>query len=97
MSRNQNEEPLNHLIERMLKAYGLEDGYYAAAVITHWEKMMGATVARLTRDVKLHKGKLTISIDSASLRQELSFSKEKIAERINREILPGLVKEVEFR
>ncbi len=97
MSRNKNEEPLNILIERMLRAYGLEDGYYASAVITHWEKMMGTSVARLTRGVKLHKGKLTISIDSASLRQELSFQKEKIADRINREILPGLVKEVEFR
>jgi predicted nucleic acid-binding Zn ribbon protein len=97
MSRKENEEPLSKLIDRMLKAYGLEDGYYAAAVVTHWETMMGPAVAKLTREIKLHKGKLTIVIDSASLRQDLSYAKEKIAERINREILPGLVKEVELR
>lgn len=97
MRRKDNEEPLGAVIDRLLKAYGLEDGYYAAAVITHWEKMMGAAVARRTKEVKLDNGKLIIFLDSATLRQELSYSKEKIAARINREIMPGLVREVELR
>lgn len=94
MSRKYNEEPLNLVIDRMLKAYGLEEGYYEAAIVTHWEKMMGSAVARLTRSVKLSKGVLTISLDSAALRQELSFSKDQIVQAINKEVLPDLVKEV---
>lgn len=97
MKRKDNEEPLGAVIDRLLKVYGLEDGYYAAAVITHWEKMMGAAVARRTKEVRLEDGKLIIFLDSATLRQELSFAGEKIAARINREIMPGLVKEVELR
>ncbi|MCA1751016.1 MAG: DUF721 domain-containing protein [Cryomorphaceae bacterium] len=97
MKRKDNEEQLGSVIDRLLKAYGLEDGYYAAAVITHWENMMGPAVARRTKEVKLENGKLTIYMDSASLRQELSYAKEKIAARINKEIMPGLVKEVEMR
>jgi len=97
MKRKDNEEQLGSVIDRLLKAYGLEDGYYAAAVITHWEKMMGPAVARRTKEVKLENGKLIIFMDSASLRQELSYAKEKIAARINKEIMPGLVKEVEMR
>ncbi len=92
--RKDNEEALGGVIERLLKAYGLEDGYYAAAMITHWEKMMGTAVARHTRELKLKDGVLTIKLESASLRQELSYAKEKIAERINQEFFPGLVKEV---
>lgn len=97
MSRKTNEEPLNDVIGRLLKAYGLEDGYYAAAVVTHWEKMMGPAVSKRTKQVKIENGKLIIVLDSAALRHELSFAKEKIAARINKEIMPGLIKEVELR
>ncbi len=97
MKRKDNEEPLGDVIDRLLKAYGLEDGYYAAAIVTHWEKMMGAAIARRTKEVKLVKGKLIISLDSATLRQELSYAKATIAARINKEVMPGLVKEVELR
>jgi predicted nucleic acid-binding Zn ribbon protein len=97
MGRDQNEESLGGVIDRLLKAYGLEDGYYAAAVITHWEKLMGPAIARRTKEIKLDKGTLTIFIESASLRQELSFAKEKIASKINAEMGMDLVKRVELR
>jgi predicted nucleic acid-binding Zn ribbon protein len=97
MGRDQNEESLGGVIDRLLKAYGLEDGYYAAAVITHWEKLMGPAIARRTKEIKLDKGTLTIFIESASLRQELSFAKEKIVSKINAEMGMDLVKRVELR
>ncbi len=97
MSRNKNEESLEHVIDRLLKAYGLEEGYYAAAIVTHWEKMMGPAIARRTREVKLHKGNLIIWVESATLRQELSYAKDRIAEKINREMGKRLVKTVELR
>lgn len=97
MSRKENEENLGEVIDRLLKAYGLEDGYYAAAVVTHWEKMMGPAIARRTKEIKLNSGTLTIFLDSSTLRQELSFAKEKIAKRINREMGHKLVEKVELR
>ncbi len=97
MKRTENEETFGGVLNRLLKAYGLEDGYHAAAVITHWEKLMGTAVARRTKQVKLDKGTLTIYLESASLRQELSYSKEKIAEKINAEMDMNLVQRVEFR
>lgn len=97
MSRNKNEESLDHVIDRLLQAYGLEEGYYAAAIITHWEKMMGPAIARRTREIKLDKGNLIIWIESATLRQELSYARDRIAEKINREMGRRLVKTVELR
>jgi predicted nucleic acid-binding Zn ribbon protein len=96
-NRDTNEEPLESVINRLLKAYGLEEGYYAAAIVTHWEKMMGPAIARRTKEVKLEKGKLIIWIESASLRQELSYAKDRIAEKINREMGQRLVQSVELR
>ncbi len=97
MSRSDNEENLGSAIERLLKAYGLEEGYYAAAVVTHWEKLMGPAIARRTQSIKIQKGVLIVKIESAALRQELSYAKEKIATQINKELGIRIIKSVELR
>ncbi|NEN23890.1 DUF721 domain-containing protein [Cryomorpha ignava] len=97
MSRNENEETLGDAINRLLKAYGLEEGYYAAAVVTHWEKLMGPAVSRRTQSIKIQKGVLIVKIESAALRQELSYSKDKIMTQINRELGVRIIKSVELR
>jgi len=97
MSRSENEETLGSAIERLLKAYGLEEGYYAAAIVTHWEKLMGPAIARRTQSIKIQKGVLIVKIESAALRQELSYSKDKIMTTINKELGLRIIKSVELR
>ncbi len=97
MNRNQNEESLETVMNRLLKAYGLEEGVHTAAISTHWEKLMGPAIAKRTRDMKLKKGVLTIWIESASLRQELSYGKDMIATKINQAMGERLVTQVELR
>ncbi|HKK40046.1 MAG TPA: DUF721 domain-containing protein [Cryomorphaceae bacterium] len=96
MRRDQNEEELGGVIHRLLKAYGLEEGYYTAAVTTYWEKMMGPAVARHTGKIKIEKGILKVQITSAALRQELSYGKKNIIQALNKEIGQRLIKEVEI-
>jgi len=95
MNRDQNEENLGDVINRLLKAYGLEEGYYAAAISTYWEKLMGTAVARRTGKISIEKGVLKVEVTSAALREELSYAKEKIKTAINKEIGHRLIKEVE--
>jgi len=97
LSRDNNEQDLGEVINRLLKAYGLEEGYYEAAIITHWENLMGRAVATRTREVKLKQGVLTVYLESASLRQELMYSREKIVQRINEEMGINLVIAVELK
>lgn len=97
MSRDRDSQGLEDVIGRLLKAYGLEEGYYEAALITYWEKIMGKTIATRTRELKLKQGVLTVYLESASLRQELLYGREKIAQRINEEIGMQLVKSVELK
>jgi|SRR5690554_500300 len=97
MSRNNNENSLGEAIEMLLKAYGLEEGYYAAAVTTHWENLMGPAVARRTQSIKIEKGVLIVKIESAALRQELSYGKEKIVQQINQKLGVRIIRSVELR
>jgi predicted nucleic acid-binding Zn ribbon protein len=59
-----------------------------------WEKIMGATIAKYTRDVKLKDGVLIISTDVAPLKQELQFGKEQIINNVNEYFKEKVVKEV---
>ena len=43
-----------------------------------WRSMMGPTISTYTKRVYIRKNTLFIQIEAASLRQELSYAKEKI-------------------
>ncbi len=62
-----------------------------------WSKIMGATIAKYTRDVKLKDGVLIISTDVAPLKQELQFGKEQIINNVNEYFGEKVVKEVVIR
>jgi len=59
-----------------------------------WEKIMGATIARYTREVTLKDGTLIIATDVAPLKQELQFGKEQIVRNVNEYFKDNVVKEV---
>ena len=61
---------------------------------TEWEKIIGTTIARYTREVKLKEGVLIISTDVAPLKQELQFGKEQIIKNVNDYFKDKVVKEV---
>ena len=51
-----------------------------------WAEKMGTTINQYTKEVNLRKGKLFITITSASLKQELSYEREKIKEMMNAQL-----------
>jgi len=63
-------------------------------ITTEWEKIMGATIARYTREVKLKDGILIIATDVAPLKQELQFGKEQIIKNVNDYFKDKVVREV---
>ena len=51
---------------------------------------MGKAIANYTKDIKLRKNKLYLTIESAPLKQELSFGKEKNNQTAQRRTRRGL-------
>lgn len=62
-----------------------------------WEKEMGGAISRYTDSVKLIGSRLIITTSVAPLKQELSFSREKILQRMNEALGERLVEEVIIR
>jgi len=81
--RKTNDAPVGSIILRMLKAYGIEDKYFEARAKQLWHETMGPTISGYTQNIYVKNRKLYITISSAALRQEISYSKEKIKKFIN--------------
>ncbi len=92
-----NTEHLGDVIKRLLKAYRLNDKYYQVAILEEWKTLMGPLIAKQTHSVFYRDGKLVIRINSAPLRQELGYGKEKILTSLNKALGERVIKEVEIR
>ena len=84
--RRSNETTLKEAMDRLVDAFGLREKLDEQAVASIWDDLVGGMVARHTVAVKLRKGKLYVKVDSAPLRQELTFMRETLAEKVNQRL-----------
>lgn len=63
----------------------------------NWEQVVGKTIARYTESVHLYDGKLVIVTTVAPLKQELNYSKDRIAGLVNDMLGEKVVSEVIIR
>tara|TARA_Y100000996_G_scaffold414986_2_gene407683 strand:+ start:8224 stop:8520 length:297 start_codon:yes stop_codon:yes gene_type:complete len=61
-----------------------------------WKKVMGKNIDAYTNKVKFEKDVLYVKINSASLREELSFEKNKIIKLLNNESNTSEIKKIIF-
>ena len=95
--KRSNDQPLKDAIREMLDTFHLRERVNEMRLRENWEKIFGRTLAKYTRNISVRSGKLYLTVDSASLRQELAFNKAKMIERINEATAPGFVEEIIFR
>jgi predicted nucleic acid-binding Zn ribbon protein len=70
---------LRATLERLPDAQRIADH----AVWTHWEAVVGPTVARHARPERFRRGLLLVAVDSPEWMQELQFHKRDLRERLN--------------
>ncbi len=93
-----NEITLKEAIKQLLDANPLmKDKVIENRIYEVWEKVMGKMIAKRTQSITIKKKILIIEINSASLRNELSFAKEKIKNIINTELGENILDEVRVK
>lgn len=83
LKRTSNEEPLKDIVDRLLKAYGLESKMKEIEVINAWPELMGPAVAHRTVELKIRNKLLILKLDSSVMREELMNGKSIIINRVN--------------
>lgn len=80
---NNNQRTIKQAIDELLKTYQLDGKMAELKLINSWEKIMGGMISKHTTDIFIRNKYLFVKLDSAALRQELSYGKEKIVKMLN--------------
>lgn len=81
---------MGHLID----AYGMREKMDELDITAAWDNVVGGMVARHTVSLRLRKGRLVVQVDSAPLRQELTYMREALKEILNRRAGREVVQEI---
>ena len=91
------EKPLKKTIDQLLRAYGYQDQLDEIALIETYKELVGQLFANHTQKIAFKNNILYVKLDSASLKQELSYVKEGLVEKINRKMGKSLVSKIVIR
>ena len=81
--RTANQSTVGEVIDKLMKAYCLDGKLKEMDVIEAWGDMMGIAVANRTKSIQIRNKTLFLTMDSAVMRDELSYGKSIIIQRIN--------------
>tara|TARA_A100000164_G_scaffold98424_1_gene85705 strand:+ start:2473 stop:2772 length:300 start_codon:yes stop_codon:yes gene_type:complete len=87
---------LKQLINVFLEKNNLKEGVTNIDISNAWFKMMKNGIANYTQEVKLKNKILYIKLSSPSLKQELSYGKEKLIDMINERFKNKIVEKITF-
>ena len=96
MSRS-NDQSLGDAIREFLHSYHLEDKLNETKVIQAWGKVVGPLVERHTQGLYIRNRILFVKVESAALRQELSYSRSKIVAALNKEVKSEVIEDIVLR
>ena len=94
MAKNYNLIKLGDAISQIFKEEKLDEKYSIFAIRNGWEGIVGKTVAKHTTQINYLNGLLYVSIDSPVVRNELSYAKDDIVQKVNHFCGQKLVKEL---
>lgn len=92
--RNTNEQSLKEVIAEMMHRQKLKGKLTEVRIRDCWEKVMGPTITIRTLDIQLKERKLFVKINSAPLKQELSYNLDKLVKLLNDEMGENVVHEI---
>jgi len=94
--RTANQATVGELIDKLMKAYRLDGKLKEMDVIEAWGEMMGIAVANRTKQIQIRNKTLFLTMDSAVMRDELSYGKTVIIERVNQKAGFEMINDVFF-
>jgi hypothetical protein len=95
-ARNAHTATLKDAIDELLNVYKLRGKYNETHVIAAWSRLMGPMISNRTGKIFIKNKKLYVQINSAPLKSELSMSRSKILEMLNRDVSEKVLEEVIF-
>ena len=74
---------IDSLLHQFVKAHGLERGLAEYRLMKSWKDLLGITVAKKTKSLRIQNRKLYVTLHSSVVRNELSMMKESLIPKLN--------------
>ena len=91
------EQKISDVLKGMVDSMKWKEKLHETTIRETWKEKMGTTINHHTTEIKYRREKLYITIESSSLKQELSYGREKIREMMNLALGGDYVKQVMIR
>ncbi|MDQ1436458.1 MAG: hypothetical protein QOK43_87 [Acidimicrobiaceae bacterium] len=88
---------LKDSLDGFARRLGVPEAAGLAVVFSHWEEVVGASVAAHARPVSLVKGALVVAVDQPGWATQLKFLAPRLVERINASAGDAVVDRLEVR
>ncbi len=80
--RNKHEQKLEETINQWIESMGFGRKLTESDLISSWENIAGKLIADQTHNIYIYNNKLFVKLKSAALRNELSYRKSEILQKI---------------
>jgi predicted nucleic acid-binding Zn ribbon protein len=74
---------IDSLLQQFVKANGLERGLAEYRLMKAWKDLLGITVAKKTKSLRIQNRKLFVTLHSSVVRNELSMMKDALIPKLN--------------
>ncbi len=74
---------IDSLLQQFVKSNRLEKGLAEYRLMKSWKDLLGITVAKKTKSLKIQNRKLFVTLHSSVVRNELSLIKESLIPKLN--------------
>lgn len=89
-------ERLGDVLSGVLRGLGIADELAGWRSVEEWSGAVGEAIARRTRAVAFHEGVLTVEVEGAAWRHELSVLKRDLIRRLNQRLGGAVVRDLRF-
>jgi predicted nucleic acid-binding Zn ribbon protein len=89
-----NEFSLSQAMSKMIDDNGMRRKYNELEIRDAWDQVCGTMIANHTKSVRLQRKKIWVKIESAPLRQELSYRKEDLVQKMNEQLGHSLIEDI---
>jgi len=90
------EKTIGAALKEWLKESGIDDKINETRLLNEWENVVGAVINQHTISKRISKQVLFIKLDSASLRHELGYAREKLCKQLNNTVDKEIIKTIVF-
>jgi len=92
--KRSNTQPLKEVIKEYLDALKMNSKLKEVSLISNWERLMGSTISKATRDIYIKDRILFVYLNSSVVRNELHILKDALLEKLNQEAGDSVIDDI---